>query len=233
MEPEAEGAAIRGRSSPGNSPSSIPTLGRYQVHQKVGCGGFGSVYRGFDPLLAREVALKTCEVAGAEVRARFAREARLAASLRHPAVTTVHDFGFEGTVPFLVYEYLEGADLDEAVASDPSIPVLEKVDILIAVAEALECAHAGGVLHRDVKPGNVRLLPDGSVKLMDFGIAKLLETEERMTVTGALVGSPAHMAPERPGNHDQAQQRRRGDRDAGCIGAVQHARDQQQAEHHA
>jgi eukaryotic-like serine/threonine-protein kinase len=171
-------------------------LGRYRVVEKIGSGGFGAVYRGLDPVLRRDVAIKTCEVASLEVRARFEREARLAARLRHPLITTVYDFGFEGGVPFIVCEFLEGADLDEVFTRTPDLPLLEKLDILIAVAGALECAHGAGVLHRDVKPGNVRVLPDGSVKLMDFGIAKSIFVEENLTRAGTTVGSSAYMSPE-------------------------------------
>jgi serine/threonine-protein kinase len=142
------------------------------------------------------VAIKTCEVASLEVRARFEREARLSARLRHPLITTVYDFGVEAGGPFLVCEFLEGADLDEIFSRNPDLPLLEKLDILIAVAEALECAHGAGVLHRDVKPGNVRILPDGSVKLMDFGIAKSLLGDEKLTCAGITVGSSAYMSPE-------------------------------------
>jgi serine/threonine protein kinase len=173
-------------------------LGRYRVVEKIGCGGFGAVYRGLDPVLRRDVAIKTCEVASLEVRARFEREARLSARLRHPLITTVYDFGVKAGVPFLVCEFLEGADLDEVFSRNSDLPLLEKLDILIAVAEALECAHGAGVLHRDVKPGNVRILPDGSVKLMDFGIAKslLLDVDEKLTRAGITVGSSAYMSPE-------------------------------------
>src|SRR5260370_34736514 len=189
---------------PAGPPRAVPapcrpgqTLGRYRVVEKIGSGGFGAVYRGLDPVLRRDVAIKTCEVASLEVRARFEREARLAARLRHPLITTVYDFGLEGGVPFLVCEFLEGADLDEVFTRTPDLPLLEKLDILIAVAGALECAHGAGVLHRDVKPGNVRILPDGSVKLMDFGIAKslLLDADEKLTHAGITVGPSSYMSP--------------------------------------
>jgi serine/threonine protein kinase len=199
--PVAEDAAVQ--AVPGGPPRAVSAscrpgqaLGRYRIVEKIGCGGFGAVYRGVDPLLRRDVAIKTCEVASLEVRARFEREARLSARLRHPLITTVYDFGLEGGVPYLVCEFLEGMDLDEALTRAPDLPLLEKLDILIAVAEALECAHGSGVLHRDVKPGNVRLLPDGSVKLMDFGIAKSLLVDEKLTRAGITVGSSAYMSPE-------------------------------------
>jgi len=191
---------VPGRPPPAGSASCRlgQTLGRYRVVEKIGCGGFGAVFRGLDPVLRRDVAIKTCEVASREVRARFEREARLSARLRHPLITTVYDFGVEAGVPFLVCEFLEGADLDEVFSRNPDLPLLEKLDILIAVAEALECAHGAGVLHRDVKPGNVRILPDGSVKLMDFGIAKslLLDADEKLTRAGITVGSSSYMSPE-------------------------------------
>jgi len=195
-----EGAveAVRGGSSTIAYLSCHPgrSLGRYRVVEKIGCGGFGAVYRAIDPVLRRDVAIKTCEVASHEVRARFEREARLAARLRHPSITTVYDFGFEADVPFLVCEFLEGADLDEVLARFPELPLLERLDALIAVAGALECAHSAGVLHRDIKPANVRVLPDGTVKLMDFGIAKSLLTDEKLTRAGTTVGSSAYMSPE-------------------------------------
>jgi CheY-like chemotaxis protein len=172
-------------------------IGKYEILEKIATGGFGTVYKAWDPMIKRAVALKTCELPDAGMRARVFREAQLAGGLQHPNITTVFEFGVDGIVPFLAQELLSGEDLDKAIAREGPLPVEEKVRILISVASALECAHAAGIVHRDVKPPNIRILDTGTVKIMDFGIAKSLDSStSSLTKDGMAIGSTSYMSPE-------------------------------------
>ena len=172
------------------------TIGKYEIVEKIATGGFGTVYKAWDPIIRRPVALKTCEVPDAHVRARVFQEAQLAGNLQHPNITTVYECGVEGIVPFIVQELLSGEDLDRFIARGDPLPLAEKVRILIAVASALDFAHAAGVIHRDIKPANIRILESGVVKIMDFGIAKSLDASTSITKDGTAVGSTPYMSPE-------------------------------------
>ncbi len=183
-------------------PAVIRTLGRYQLIEPVGTGGMAVVYRGRDTSLDREVAIKLLHphlAQAAESRARFSREARAVARLSHPSIVEIYDYsGDDAPEAYLVTEFIRGRTLRvfarEAGLTDPEPGLL----IGRALADALAHAHAAGVIHRDLKPENV-MIESGdrtAVKLTDFGIARILASEERMTMTGALVGSPNHMAPE-------------------------------------
>jgi serine/threonine protein kinase len=175
-------------------------IGRYRILEQLGSGGMSVVYKGLDTALDREVAVKVLHphLAGRdESRRRLAREARAVARLHHPNILEVFDFSAaDAQNAYIVTEYIRGRTLrqylDEGGLEPPELAAM----IIHELAAALAHAHEEGVIHRDLKPENVMVREDGVLKLMDFGIAKLLETEERMTVTGALVGSPAHMAPE-------------------------------------
>lgn len=171
-------------------------IGKYEIVEKIATGGFGTVYKAWDPMIRRSVALKTCEVPDASMRARVFREAQLAGSLHHPNITTIYEFGIEGIVPFIVQELLSGEDLERVIAREVPLPVAEKVRILIAVAAALDFAHGTGIVHRDIKPANIRILDNGVVKIMDFGIAKSLDSTTNITKDGAAVGSTGYMSPE-------------------------------------
>jgi predicted Ser/Thr protein kinase len=171
-------------------------FGKYQVLEFIGQGGFGRVFRGYDPVLKRNVAIKTCALQDADMRERFAREAEIAANLRHPNIVTVYDFGVHEGEPYIVQEYLEGEDLDDKLKRGDALELGTLVVWLRQVAEGLLFAHARGVVHRDIKPGNVRILPDGQVRIMDFGIAKLLQSEQRLTRTGLSMGTTGYLAPE-------------------------------------
>jgi CheY-like chemotaxis protein len=172
-------------------------IGKYEILEKIATGGFGTVYKAWDPLIRRAVALKTCELPDAAMRARVFREAQLAGGLQHPNITTVYEFGVDGIVPFLAQELLSGEDLDKIIARGDAIPTAEKVRILIDVTSALECAHGAGIIHRDIKPANIRILENGMVKIMDFGIAKSLDsTMSSITKDGLAVGSTSYMSPE-------------------------------------
>jgi serine/threonine protein kinase len=171
------------------------TIGKYQIVSRIGAGGFGTVFRGWDPVIKRSVAIKVCD-AGRDVHARFLREAELAGSLHHPNITTVYECGMEGKTPYLVQEFLEGEDLSDLIARKEPIELSDKIKILVGVALGLEYAHREGVVHRDVKPANLRVLENRIVKIMDFGIAKALDSPSPLTGTGIALGSSAYMAPE-------------------------------------
>ncbi|MEM7584699.1 MAG: TonB family protein [Acidobacteriota bacterium] len=192
--------AIRGvanLSSPVAGPPNLPErFGKYEIDSKIGRGGFGVVYRGRDPLLQREVALKTCSTDNRHLRQRFFREGRLAAGLQHLNITAVHDLGVADGVPYLVQELLEGEDLDVLIKRREALPLVDKLEILTQIAHGLEYAHRAGVLHRDIKPANIRRLADGRVKIMDFGIAKLLTGGTQLTGTGMAMGTVGYLAPE-------------------------------------
>ncbi len=174
-------------------------LGRFQVLAELGRGAMGVVYRAEDTTLGRTVAVKTIALTGAKEErdvheARFLQEARAAGRLSHPAIVTIYEMGREGDIAFMAMELLEGTDLRELIHGGQLTPS-QSVTIAAAVAEGLAYAHEHGIVHRDVKPGNIMVLPDGRVKIMDFGIARLREPTVK-TQTGVLLGSPQYMAPE-------------------------------------
>jgi serine/threonine-protein kinase len=175
------------------------TLSRYRLLEEVGQGGMAVVYKGLDTTLNREVAVKVLHphLAGLpESRARLQREAHAVAKLRHENILEIFDYsGPDSSESFIVTEFIHGTTLKSFLAEHP-LPFAEVAEMLASeVARALEHAHALGVIHRDIKPENVMIRDDGLVKLMDFGIAQIVD-KERMTVTGQLLGSPAYMAPE-------------------------------------
>jgi serine/threonine-protein kinase len=178
-------------------------VGRYRIVEEIGRGAMGAVFRAHDPQLDREVAVKVISASlageslpGGEAEARFLREARLTARLRHPGIVSVHDAGREGPDLYLVMELVEGESLAARLARGAYPAASEALEIVAQAAEALAVAHAAGVIHRDMKPGNLLLAPDGRVKVGDFGVAKAVGESTELTRTGMLVGSPAYMAPE-------------------------------------
>lgn len=183
------------------SDAAAPTghIGKYEIVEKIGSGGFGTVYKAWDPLIRRHVAIKTCEVGSKDVRNRFFREAQIAGGLQHPNITFVYEFAFEGDVPYMVQEFLSGEDLDRMIRRGANLSRQDKLKILIGIAFGLEYAHRAGVMHRDIKPGNVRVLDTHSVKIMDFGIAKSVDPVNDITLTGITIGSSSYMSPEQIG----------------------------------
>lgn len=178
--------------------STIPTrIGRYQVLAELGRGGFGRVYRAFDPSVGRPVAIKVLTEGDADVLTRFRNEASVVGNLQHKNIVTVYEYGEHEERPFLVMEYLEGEDLHGIIARR-SLGLLEKCNIMSQVAEGLDCAHSNGIVHRDVKPANIMVLGDGTVKILDFGIAKVTQSQRttRLTQKGQVVGTVLYMAPE-------------------------------------
>jgi Protein kinase domain len=176
-------------------------LGRYRLLELLGTGGMSVVYRGFDTALQREVAVKVLHphllLQKGDARRRLEREARAVARLHHPNIVEVFDVADSAMAEaFLVTELVRGETLRAFVERERCWPPELAAAVVQQVALALAHAHQAGVVHRDLKPENVTLSEDGVLKLMDFGIARVLDPAERMTQTGALVGSPAYMAPE-------------------------------------
>jgi len=174
-------------------------FGRFRVLGELGRGAMGVVYRAEDPALGRAVAIKTITLTGtdeerAHFEARFLQEARAAGGVGHPSIITIYDVGREGDVAFMAMELLDGRELRDLIRGG-SLPPSEAVEIAAQVAEALAVAHDRGVVHRDVKPGNIMVLSDGRVKVMDFGIARLRDPDVK-TATGMMLGSPRYMSPE-------------------------------------
>ena len=174
----------------------IEKLGKYEIVEKIGVGGFGTVYRGRDPFIKRTVAVKTCQSEDEEIKKRFFREAELSGNLHHRNITTIYDFGVQDGIPYIVQEYLTGEDLDKMIKRGDVIPLSRRLEILMDVCEGLAYAHAAGIIHRDIKPSNIRILQDGAVKIMDFGIAKSFQSESTLTQTGITLGTAAYLAPE-------------------------------------
>ncbi len=174
----------------------MQTLDKYQVLEKIGVGGFGVVYKAYDPFIKRAVAIKTCTSEDTETRERFMREAEIAGNLHHRNIVTVYDFGFQDGVPYLVQEYLSGEDLDRKIKRREFLSLPEKLLYLVQIVRGLQYAHSRGVVHRDIKPANIRILEDDTAKIMDFGIAKLAQHEQALTQAGITLGTAAYLAPE-------------------------------------
>src|SRR3954452_22097437 len=181
--------------------------GRYALSEQVGSGGMGVVWRGYDELLRRQVAVKELHFPphmSREERERLARrtlrEARAVAAVDDPNAVRVFDVVEQDDRPWIVMEYLDGSTLTDVIRERGPLPADEVIHIGQALLNALEAAHAAGVLHRDVKPSNVMIAPDGRVALTDFGIATSLDGDAAgtdTTTSGVIVGSPAYMSPER------------------------------------
>ncbi len=180
------------------------TLGHYRIAKKIGAGGMGEVYCARDEHLNREVAIKVLPpgtLAGEHSRKRFRKEALALSALNHPNIATIHDFDTQQGVDFLVMEYISGITLSEKLAARP-LPEKEVVAIGTQLAEGLSAAHERGVVHRDLKPGNLRLTGDGRLKILDFGLAKLRvpvtasAATESLSETQAIAGTLPYMAPE-------------------------------------
>jgi hypothetical protein len=178
----------------------IQKIGKYRIIERIGRGGMGSVYKAHDPALDRLVALKVVSAETdhtEELRARFFREGQACAKLSHPNVVTIHDLGEADGNLFIVMELLEGDELRQLIARRTIATLEDKLPLMIQICEGLEYAHEKGVVHRDVKPGNIFVLRNGQVKILDFGIAQLAAAETGLTRAGLIVGTLQYMAPER------------------------------------
>jgi eukaryotic-like serine/threonine-protein kinase len=187
----------------------IKQIGRYSIEAELGRGAFGRVYRAYDPNLKIHVAIKVLMAwDDPAMLGRFHDEAQTNAGLLHKNIVTVHEFAEHEGAPYLVMELLEGRTLQQVITTHESLGLLEKVEIMYQVAEGLQHAHAKDVIHRDIKPGNVMVLPQGTAKILDFGIARLMKAEvTRRTRRGDIAGTLSYMAPEQlqpePGDADR------------------------------
>ncbi|MEC7519714.1 MAG: protein kinase [Myxococcota bacterium] len=215
-DPFAETARSDSEPSRAEAPDALlgRTLAHFRIDAPLGRGGMGAVYRGWDTALERPVAIKVLTAAHPDARARFLREARAQAKVRHPNVVPIHFVGEAEDVVFLSMDLVEGASVADRLASGP-LDVEEALDCVDAVARALEEGQRRGLVHRDVKPSNVLRAEGGRVLLADFGLAKAVREQDEpasegeapsaaLTHRGAIVGTPAYMAPEqtRPGPVD-------------------------------
>jgi serine/threonine-protein kinase len=177
-----------------------PLAGRYRLEEVIGRGGMSTVYRGTDSVLERTVAVKILLAGLADEDpayvARFHREARAAAALRNPAVVAVYDVGTDDETRFIVMEYVAGRSLAALLKDGRPLPLDHALQIGEQVANALGAAHAAGIVHRDIKPANVMIADDGTVKVLDFGVARMLDGTT-ITQTASVLGTAAYMAPER------------------------------------
>ncbi len=175
----------------------LSKLGKYEIEAELGSGGMGVVYRAIDTRLGRPVALKTMSptvLGNPEVLKRFYREAQAAGQLHHPNIVTIYDIDEADGIPFIAMELLEGEDLEKIVAERRDLPLHRRLDIIVQTCRGLHYAHEHGVVHRDMKPGNIVVQPKGLVKIVDFGIARVGATT--LTRTGAVMGTVMYMSPE-------------------------------------
>ena len=181
-------------------PGPLTKAGRYQLVSEIGRGSMGVVYKGFDPVIGRTVAIKTMLTEGLtgtefeDFKARFQREAQAAGILTHPNIVTVYDFGEDNGVLYLAMEFLVGRSIEDLVEGQNVLPVETIIPMYEQVCSALDHAHAHQIIHRDVKPANIMVLESGQVKVTDFGIAKVMSMG--MTQAGQILGTPNYMSPE-------------------------------------
>src|SRR6202158_373090 len=188
--------------------SSGTKLGPYEIQAPLGAGGMGEVYRARDTRLGRDVAIKVLPEAlanDADRLRRFEQEARTIAALNQPNILGIHDIGAHDGAPFLVSEFLDGQTLREKLEAGP-LPVRRAIEYALGIAQGLAAAHQKGIVHRDLKPENVFVIRDGRVKVLDFGLAKLVRPEESHetvetltspgTLPGMVIGTVGYMSPE-------------------------------------
>jgi serine/threonine-protein kinase len=175
----------------------VKQIGRYRILEKLGHGGMGVVYKAFDPQIERNVAIKvisTQRVDDPELRDRFFREARAAGLLSHPNIVVVYDLGEHEAQPYIAMEFVDGVTLDAVMRSGEPFPMSRRIGLMLDVCEGLGYAHDRGVIHRDVKPGNIMVSRAGSAKILDFGLARLVSSD--LTRSNLMLGTMSYMAPE-------------------------------------
>lgn len=176
----------------------LKQLGKYEVIEELGKGAMGIVYKAYDSLMARYVALKTMSYTNAadpDFKKRFYKEAQAPGRLRHDNIVIIYELGEDQGIPFIAMEFLEGSDLLHLMQSGYIFTLKKVIDIVVQVCEGLNFAHQNGIIHRDVKPANIFLLPTGRVKIVDFGIAQISQSS-LLTKTGVMLGTPSYMSPE-------------------------------------
>ncbi|MBW1767257.1 MAG: protein kinase [Deltaproteobacteria bacterium] len=178
-----------------------PTVGRYEVLKELGQGAMGTVYKARDPKINRLLAIKTIRFSDEfedeklkDVKERFLREAEIAGKLSHPSIVSIYDLGEDYDLTYLAMEFLEGEDLQRYCRKGSLLPLRKILNIIGEAATALDYAHSQGVIHRDIKPGNIMLLKNGRIKVTDFGIAKAMSDSK--TKSGIILGTPNYMSPE-------------------------------------
>ncbi|MCA9872998.1 MAG: serine/threonine protein kinase, partial [Anaerolineales bacterium] len=172
-------------------------IGRYEVEEEIGRGGMATVYKAYDPRFERHVAIKVLPpefMHDAEFRARFNREAKTIASLEHPAIVPVYDYGEDAGLLYLVMRYMPGGSLADRLENGP-LSIEESAEILQRLGSALDRAHSEGIIHRDLKPSNILFDQYGDAFLADFGIVRLTTSDSNLTASGSLVGTPTYMSP--------------------------------------
>jgi len=175
----------------------LQKLGKYEILAELGHGAMGVVYKARDPFIGRLVALKTINsnlVDRPDLLERFYQEAQSAGKLQHPNIVTIFELGQEKDTPFIAMEYLDGESLEKNIVRQTDLPLALKVGYIVRICQALEYAHKNRVVHRDIKPGNIMVNSEGVVKVVDFGIARLVDFSR--THTNMMIGTPAYMAPE-------------------------------------
>jgi serine/threonine protein kinase len=195
---------------PGHNDISGTTLGNYKLIRKIAQGGMGVIYEATQINLDRKVALKilTAELATRpEFLQRFEREAKSAASLNHPGIVAVHDFGEADGRRYIIMEFVDGENLSEYIAKRGKIPVENALAIVEQAAQALKAATEKSIIHRDIKPSNLMLTRDGRVKIADMGLAKVLTENSELTMSSVSIGSPHFIAPEQAGDSKNADHR--------------------------
>jgi serine/threonine-protein kinase len=177
-------------------------IGRYKIVRELGRGAMGVVYHAIDPNIGRPVAIKTINLAAVlkpdeqeRMRERLFREARSAGILSHPGIVTIYDVEQQGDLAYIAMEYVDGPTLDQVLSQPQPMPPERMFSILAQTAVALDYAHGKGIVHRDIKPANIMIAANGTVKITDFGIAKITASEQ-FTMTGSIVGTPHYMSPE-------------------------------------
>ena len=184
---------------PSTAKEAIGKLKDYEVRRVLGRGGYGIVFEAHDSLLNRSVAIKVLKrdlASRATSRRRFIREARAGAAINHPNVVTIYHVEEAGDIPFLIMELIKGQSLRERIRREPKLDVLDVLRIAAQTAQGLAAAHAQGIIHRDVKPGNILLVDATRVKITDFGLARVADADVEFTSRGLAVGTPAYMSPE-------------------------------------
>ena len=183
-------------------------IGGYQLAEEIGQGGAAVVYRAFQPQLERWVAIKVLNIeesGGRQFLRRFRREARAIAALRHPNILNIHDYGEDQGEAYIVMEYVEGGSLQQRIATPPA-DCTEAVNLVIPVGDALAYAHSKGIVHRDVKPGNILLARPDWPLLADFGLVKVADAQQKLTQPGSILGTAIYLSPEQVAGEEVDQQ---------------------------